>query len=82
MSDRAFDPDQIVTPGGRRQGKTISTTTPLHLQRREAAERVRIARTIAAAFPSDENTADLAAAMDAFNKLTGREGFEQGKVPK
>lgn len=57
--------------------------TPLHRQRREAAERVRIARTIAAAFPSDENTAELVEAMEAFKKLTGREGFEQmGKVPK
>jgi hypothetical protein len=53
------------------------STTPLHLQRREAAERVRIARTMAAAFPDDENRAELAEALEAFHRLTGREGFEQ-----
>jgi hypothetical protein len=59
--------------GGRRQGKTINAA-PLYLQRREAAERVRIARTMATAFPSEENAAELVAAMEAFRRLTGREG--------
>lgn len=37
----------------------------------EAAERVRVARTMCAAFPSAERQAELSAAIEAFKELRG-----------
>ncbi|MER9336470.1 hypothetical protein NKJ06_21160 [Mesorhizobium sp. M0293] len=50
----------------------LPTTAKVHLDDQQlamAAARVRVARTLAAAFPSEETARELAAAMAAFQEL-------------
>lgn len=48
---------------------TDTKTKPTRAELQDAAERVRIARTMAAAFPNAGNRQALAEAVEAFNRL-------------